>query len=67
MRIAEAVAGAVGTAMALGALGAVAAPAAAADEPREKGLQIGSIIAQGSFDGVPGKELVERLDDPSLL
>ncbi|WP_157855750.1 hypothetical protein [Streptomyces aureocirculatus] len=45
MRIAEAVAGAVGTVMALGARGAAAAPTAAADASREKGLQIASIIA----------------------
>ncbi|MVO89342.1 hypothetical protein GPA10_32465 [Streptomyces sp. p1417] len=65
MRIAEVVAGAVGTVVALGALGTAAAPAAAADEPSRKGLGITSIIAKDSFDGVPGKELVEGLDDRS--
>ncbi|GGR81157.1 hypothetical protein GCM10010252_19600 [Streptomyces aureoverticillatus] len=61
MRIVEAVVGAVGSVGAVGAamvLGA-AAPAVAAEEPPGEGLAVSKLAAQESFDGVPGKEILD--------
>ncbi|EPH45986.1 hypothetical protein ABT390_11220 [Streptomyces aurantiacus] len=61
MRIVEAVVGAVGSVGAVGAvmvLGA-AAPAAAAEESSGDRPSVTSLVAQESFDGVPGRGIVD--------